>query len=530
MEMPRFCSISIQSEVTRRRSPRAFTAPADCERPAVEQELLGEGGLARVRVADDGEGAPARGLLGRGGHGDSPPTLASRPANPPRRGPRLTHGSRMVKRPAAGSRDHLGSPRGRGRPRVVATGRVRVSDVAEGAGLSSARVTASAAPIAEQASAGAVDSRRARWSVAGDLPRRLAWCSWHADPRHRRAGRPGRRASARCSRSASPSSTEPTGSSTSPRATSGVVPAILAILLMAPDAPGGAPDWMTGIPYLVALVVGLVAAIVLGFLVETPFIHRFSRVAPTHPDRRHDRRRPAADRPRAVHAGVVRVQGASARRSSTRPSTSRSSIGGVIFNDNDLMVFLVVPLLLGGLAWFLRATRIGIAIRARRRALRSGRHARRPGGTDPDHRVGHHRPCSPSSRCSSAPGVISVPDRQRARRSRCWSAPWPPRDRPHGRASLASRPRRSGSGSSSRRSCIDTGRDLYVFPVLFVSSSWPVCCSNRAAPGQPGRRRHRVDLAGRREIRPIPTELRSIPEVRCGRSPCRRRARHRRSS
>jgi hypothetical protein len=33
MEIPRFCSISIQSEVTRRRSPRAFTAPADCTAP-----------------------------------------------------------------------------------------------------------------------------------------------------------------------------------------------------------------------------------------------------------------------------------------------------------------------------------------------------------------------------------------------------------------------------------------------------------------------------------------------------------------
>jgi hypothetical protein len=38
-------------------------------RPAVEQELLGEGGLARVGVADDGERAPVRGELGgKGGH------------------------------------------------------------------------------------------------------------------------------------------------------------------------------------------------------------------------------------------------------------------------------------------------------------------------------------------------------------------------------------------------------------------------------------------------------------------------------
>ena len=35
------------------------------ERAAVEEELLGEGGLARVGVADDGEGATARGFLSR---------------------------------------------------------------------------------------------------------------------------------------------------------------------------------------------------------------------------------------------------------------------------------------------------------------------------------------------------------------------------------------------------------------------------------------------------------------------------------
>ena len=57
----------------------------------------------------------------------------------------------------------------------------------------------------------------------------------------------------------------------------GAVPAIFAILLVAKDAPGGAPDWMTGIPYPVAIVVGLAAAIFLGFLVERTFINRFCR-------------------------------------------------------------------------------------------------------------------------------------------------------------------------------------------------------------------------------------------------------------
>ena len=38
------------------------------EGAAVEQELLGEGGLARVRMADDGEGAPSTGLRDGGAH------------------------------------------------------------------------------------------------------------------------------------------------------------------------------------------------------------------------------------------------------------------------------------------------------------------------------------------------------------------------------------------------------------------------------------------------------------------------------
>ena len=149
--------------------------------------------------------------------------------------------------------------------------------------------------------------------------------------------------SPRCSPWAWPSSTEPTGSSTSPRATSGVVPALFAILLVAKDRPGGAPDWMTGIPYPVAIVVGLATAIFLGFLVERTFINRFSQVAPTGPDRRHHRHRAAADRPRALHARVVRVQDVG-RPELNPPFDIKVEIGGVFFDDNDLMVFLIVPL------------------------------------------------------------------------------------------------------------------------------------------------------------------------------------------
>ena len=57
----------------------------------------------------------------------------------------------------------------------------------------------------------------------------------------------------------------------------GAVPAIFAILLLAKDATGGAPDWMTGLPYPVAFVVGLVGAIVLGVVVERTLINRFFR-------------------------------------------------------------------------------------------------------------------------------------------------------------------------------------------------------------------------------------------------------------
>ena len=51
-------------------------------------------------------------------------------------------------------------------------------------------------------------------------------------------------------------------------------------------------------------------------------------------------------------------------RCSTRRSTSRSQIGGVFFDDNDLMVFIVVPRPARCCALFLRYARVGIAIRA----------------------------------------------------------------------------------------------------------------------------------------------------------------------
>src|SRR5262245_22828648 len=143
----------------------------------------------------------------------------------------------------------------------------------------------------------------------------------------------------------------------------GAVPAVFAILLIAKDAPGGAPDWMTGLPYPVALVVGLVAAVFLGFVVERTLINRFSRS------------------PRLVLTvatiGISQLLTALAlfmpgwfgfknldRPTLDPPFDIRVNIGGVFFDDNDLMVFIVVPVILLAVALFLRYARLGIAIRA----------------------------------------------------------------------------------------------------------------------------------------------------------------------
>jgi hypothetical protein len=59
-EMPRCCSIAIQSLAARRRSPRAFTSPGDVDRAAGQQQPLGQRRLAGIGVGDDRERA-ARG-------------------------------------------------------------------------------------------------------------------------------------------------------------------------------------------------------------------------------------------------------------------------------------------------------------------------------------------------------------------------------------------------------------------------------------------------------------------------------------
>ena len=69
--MPRCFSISIQSEVAWRRGLARLHAAGDLDRAGEQQQLLGERGLARVGVGDDGEGAAAphlaREIEGHGG-------------------------------------------------------------------------------------------------------------------------------------------------------------------------------------------------------------------------------------------------------------------------------------------------------------------------------------------------------------------------------------------------------------------------------------------------------------------------------
>ena len=290
----------------------------------------------------------------------------------------------------------------------------------------------------------------------------------------------------------------------------GAVPALFAILLVAKDAPGGAPDWMTGIPYPVAIVVGLASAIFLGFLVERTFINRFSRS------------------PRLVLTvatiGIAQLLTALAlfmprwfgfkdigRPELNPPFDIKVEIGGVFFNDNDLMVFIIVPLVLGALALFIRYTRIGIAVRAV--AERSDRAAT----------LG-----VPVGRIQTIVWVITAVLAFITVFLRAGVSSFPigsalavtvlvralaavvlghMDDFPRIAAAAI------GLGIVEQAIVFDTGRDLYVFPVLFLI----VVAGLLLEPRGKG---SRVDdqavssWQAAREVRPIPTELRSIPAVR----------------
>jgi branched-chain amino acid transport system permease protein len=290
----------------------------------------------------------------------------------------------------------------------------------------------------------------------------------------------------------------------------GVVPALLAILLLAPDQPGGPPDFLTGLPYLVALAIGLVAAIALGFLVQKLFIMRFSRS------------------PRLILTvatiGIAQLltgvalfmprwfgfKGMGVPQLDP-PFDISTRVGGVVFDDNDLMVFIVVPLLLGALAWFLRATRVGIAVRAV--AERSDRAAMLGVPVGRIHTtVWVITTVLAFVTVFLRAGVISVPIGSALGISvlvRALAAAVIGRFESFPRITAAA----VGLGVIEQSIVYDTGRDIYVFPVIFVIIVVAVAVNRR-------QRGNRVsdDIVSTwqavREIRPIPTELRRLPEVR----------------
>lgn len=294
----------------------------------------------------------------------------------------------------------------------------------------------------------------------------------------------------------------------------GVAPALLAILLIAPDQAGGPPDFLTGLPYVVALAVGLTAAVLLGALVQKLFILRFSRS------------------PRLILTvatiGVAQLLAALALfmprwfgfttlgpPSLDPPFDVSTRIGGVVFDDNDLMVFLLVPLLLGGLAWFLRATRVGIAIRAV--AERSDRAAT----------LG-----VPVGRIQTTvwvvttvlafvtvflrAGVISVPIGSALGVTvlvRALAAAVIGRMESFPRITAAA----IGLGIVEQSIVYSTGRDIYVFPVIFGIIVVALAL-NRRERGNRLADEIVSTWQAVREIRPVPPELRSLTEVRAVRA------------
>lgn len=143
----------------------------------------------------------------------------------------------------------------------------------------------------------------------------------------------------------------------------GAVPAVFVLLLVAKDAPGGAPHWMTGLPYGVAFALGILAAVFVGFVVERTIINRFCRsprlvltVATIG----------LAQLLTAVTLFMPGWFGLDALQIPTLdpPFEQTVEVGGVNFDENWIMVMVTVPVVLVALALFLRYTRIGIAVRA----------------------------------------------------------------------------------------------------------------------------------------------------------------------
>jgi branched-chain amino acid transport system permease protein len=132
----------------------------------------------------------------------------------------------------------------------------------------------------------------------------------------------------------------------------GAVPASLAVLLIL----------STGLNYFFAFFVGIAAAIVLGVLVETLIIRRFFRA------------------PRLIltvatiglaqiltGAGLFlpRLFGSNSFASRIDPPfDAKFAVGQTFFNANDLLAMIIIPIVFVALAFFLRRSSIGIAVRA----------------------------------------------------------------------------------------------------------------------------------------------------------------------
>jgi branched-chain amino acid transport system permease protein len=290
----------------------------------------------------------------------------------------------------------------------------------------------------------------------------------------------------------------------------GVVPAVLAILVIAPDRPDGPVDWLTGLPYFVGLLIGLAAAIALGFLVEKLFILRFSKaprltltVATIG----------VAQLLAAFGLFIPRWFGFSSGGAPTLdpPFDVTVEIGGVVFDDNDLTVFVAVPLLLGFLAWFLRATRLGIAIRGV--AERSDRAAT----------LG-----VPVGRIQTTVWILTTVLAFFTVFLRAGVSSFP-----IGTAlgvtvlvralaaavigDMTNFPRITaaaiGLGIVEQAIIYETGRDIYVFPVLFAIIV-AALLFNRRRRGSRVQEDTVSSWQAVRELRPIPRELRSIALVR----------------
>lgn len=134
----------------------------------------------------------------------------------------------------------------------------------------------------------------------------------------------------------------------------GAAPAVLVFLLLT--------EW--GWPYPLAAVGGAIAALVLGAVVEVGVVRRFFRA------------------PRLVLTvatiGLAQVltglafllprwfgvEGSFVAPRIDDPFELRFEIGNTIFRGNSVVAFVVAPVAIGALAWFLQRTRAGVAIRA----------------------------------------------------------------------------------------------------------------------------------------------------------------------